>query len=119
MESETQARSREIAGAETETEIKTTSNGDKEGATSEPGTTTESTFGKPGEIVHKSISGMEHAAVSGEERERPRPRVVRTQDDLEQPKPKKTARVAESPTSTHEVRVSPPFGAEGHRAHED
>lgn len=104
-------------GADTETH-ENESAGDKEGASASASGTAESTFGKPGEIVQKSVSGMEHASVSGEERERPRSRVMHA-NDLEQPKPKKSARVLESPTSTHPVHVSPPFGAEGHREHGD
>lgn len=84
----------------------------------EAGTTSETTFGKPGEIVQKAVSGMEHSSVSGEERERPRARVLHA-NDLEQPKPKPSHRVNESPTSTHPVKVSPPYGADGHREHGD
>jgi hypothetical protein len=83
-----------------------------------PEGTNETTFGKPGEIVQKAVSGMEHATVSGEERERPRSRVLHN-NDLEQPKPKKSHLVRESPTSTGQVHVSPAFGAEGPREHRD
>lgn len=104
-------------GAEqTDEQVKNESSDEQ--ATNEAGSTTETTFGKPGEIVQKSVSGMEHSSVSGEERERPRSRVLHA-NDLEQPKPKPSHRVAESPTSTHPVKVSPPYGAEGHREHGD
>ena len=78
-----------------------------------------STFGKPGEIVAEVVSGMEKvAAVSGHDRTVPRAVVKRSQD-LDTPKPKKSARVTESPTSTGQVRVSPAFGADGPRVHKD
>ena len=75
----------------------------------------ETTFGKPGEIVQEAVSGMDKVAgVSGEERRVPRARVMRSQD-LEQPRPKKSPRVTESPTSTAPVHVSPAYGSEGPR----
>jgi len=78
-----------------------------------------STFGKPGELVQEVVSGMEKvAAVSGEERQKPRT-VVKRSEDLDTPKPKKSARVLESPTSTAAVHVSPAYGSAGHREHQD